>query len=82
MRKWVCFSIQLFLIISLSLPQEPSERLFTLESAISTAIARNPIIKAAEYEVQSADMDIKKALIGKYVPSMNFDLDFGLVPGA
>jgi outer membrane protein TolC len=82
MRRLIYFSIQIFLIISIGFPQEQSEKVFTLESAISMAITRNPIIKAAEYEVQGANMDIRKALIKKYIPSVNLDMKFGVVPGA
>jgi outer membrane protein TolC len=82
MRRVIYFSIQIFLIISLGFPQEKQDKLFTLESAISMAIARNPIIKAEEYEVQGANLDIRKALIKKYVPTINFDAEFGVVPGA
>jgi len=82
MRKIFNFSILFSLIISVGLSQERLEKVFTLESAISMAIARNPIIKAEEYEVQGANMDIRKALIKKYIPSVNFDAEFGIVPGA
>jgi outer membrane protein TolC len=82
MKRLIYFSIQIFLLISMGFPQKRSDKAFTLESAISMAIARNPIVKAAEYEVQGAHMDIRKALIKKYVPSINIDSEFGFVPAA
>ncbi len=55
---------------------------FTLESAVSRALARNPAAQAARYEVESSAQDLKRALYKKYFPGMDFTLYAGLVPGA
>ncbi|MGD8539798.1 MAG: TolC family protein [Candidatus Aminicenantes bacterium] len=84
MRKTIR-SIFLFLwFVTFSFSQEnlSREEVYTLRSAISTAIARNPLVKSAQFKVEKADKDVKKAVLQKYTPKMDFYFYTGLVPEA
>ncbi len=82
MRKKICFTILIALVVSSHQAQDKPGNSFTLGSAIATAIQRNPSFKAAQLDVNSANMDITKVRIKKYVPGLTANMDFGLVPGA
>jgi len=82
MRKKIGFIILFILVGSICQAQEKPRNSYTLDSAIATAIQRNPSFKAAQLDVSSANMDIIKGRIKKYVPSLTANMDFGLVPGA
>ena len=82
MRKKICFFLLFALIVSTHQTQEKPGNSYTLDSAIATAIQRNPSFKAAQLDVSSANMDITKVRLKKYVPGLNANMDFGLVPGA
>jgi outer membrane protein len=84
MRKTISLIFLFTMFISLSLSQEnlSKEEVYTLNSAISTATARNPAVKSAQFEVQKANKDVNKAVLHKYTPRMDFSFYTGLVPGA
>ncbi len=82
MRKKICFIILFVLVGSIHQAQEKPGNSYTLDSAIAMAIQRNPSFKAAQLDVSSANMDIIKGRIKKYVPGLTANMDFGLVPGA
>jgi outer membrane protein len=84
MRKTISSIFLFFLLITFTLSQETlsREEVYTLSSAISTAIARNPIVKSAQFKVEKADKDVKKAVLQKYTPKMDFNFYTGLVSEA
>jgi hypothetical protein len=64
MRKTISLIFLFTMFISLSLSQEnlSKEEVYTLNSAISTATARNPAVKSAQFEVQKANKDVNRLL--------------------
>ena len=71
-------------VVALSpvLAQEKLPPEFSLESAVSWALAHNPAGQAAGYEVEGAARDVQRALYKKYLPDLDLSLYTGLVPGA
>jgi outer membrane protein TolC len=60
----------------------PSPDRYTLESAVRTAVERNPIARALQHDVTGARMDLRRANIQKVTPRLNVQLQTGLVPEA
>jgi len=50
---------------------------FTVRSAVETALANNPMGLAAKFQVQRAGLNVKKAQYQSYLPKLNFNLDTG-----
>jgi len=86
MRLFKKITFLLFLIFpcwSVSFSQMDSDtKTYSLESAIQTAKAQNPMGKATEFEIQKAFFTLKKTLALKNTPQMRFNLYSGLVPEA
>jgi len=70
-------------LVSAVFSQETADKNhFTLNTAIMTAREQNPIGKAADFDVEKASMNIRKAIIQKYIPMLDFKFHTGLVPAA
>jgi outer membrane protein len=61
---------------------ETPQKVFTVRSAVETALANNPMGLAAKFQVQRAGLNVKKAQYQSYLPKLNFNLDTGFVPEA
>ena len=72
----------LLLVAGVFSQETPERKQFTLNTAIRTARDQNPIGKAANFDVEKASMNIKKAIIRKYMPIMDLKFNTGLVPAA
>ncbi|MFC2164545.1 TolC family protein [Acidobacteriota bacterium] len=83
MRIKVHFLLLSLLLVSGIFSQETSlKKQYTLNTAIMTAREQNPIGKAADFDVEKASMNIRKAIIQKYIPILDFKFHTGLVPAA
>jgi len=81
-KKALVLCLGLWLIAGVFSQETPEKRQFTLRTAIKTARKQNPISRAADFDVESASLNIKKAIIQKYMPIMDFKFHTGLVPAA
>ncbi len=55
---------------------------YTLETSVRTALERNPVRRALEYDVAGARMDLRRANIHRSIPRLSVQLQTGLVPEA
>lgn len=68
---------------SLGVSQDrPGPTSYTLESAIALARERNPAAHAAESDVRTAGLNVRKAIAQGYLPRLELSVYSGLVPEA
>jgi len=70
------------LLLAVFSEEMPEKEVFTLKTAIMTACEQNPLGQAARFDVQMASSTVKKAIIKKYLPNMDFKFQTGFVPEA
>ena len=82
MRKRTHVLLCMVLFASLSFSREdPEGHVFSLDSALETAIQENPLAKVSLLEIQKANLEVKKARQRRFIPRLDFDLKTGLVSG-